>query len=272
MMFNVELTFVFQLVALGATVGLLAGLLGVGGGGIMVPMLTTLFILQQIASGHEVHLALGTSMASIIMTTFSSALSHHKNHNIDWQYVKTMSPFIILGSLLMSFAIPFIDTFYLALFFSVFMTHVSLKLLFGKQQNTSKLTPIPQIAGLGIGGISTIVAIGGAAFTVPYLVARGVHLKRAIGSSAAIGLPIALAGSVGYAINGLLLPEPISDSPYVLGFIHIPSVLIISFCGFVMAPVGVRLSGKLQVATLKKILAILLIGLSAKMLFNVLLN
>jgi len=268
----VETEFIMQLGLLGIVVGFAAGLLGVGGGGILVPMLTSMYLSANIVPSHAVHLALGTSMASIITTTFSSAFSHYKNHNIDWSHVRAMVPLIIVGAIGISFLVPFINTTFLAVFFSLFMFSISIKLFFKKQHITSKKTKIPpQLAGLGIGSLSTLVAIGGAVITVPYLISRGLEMRQAIGSSAAIGFPIAISGTIGYAINGHIGVEELANNQAIIGFVHIPSVIIISICGFVMAPVGVKMSTKLPVNVLKKIFAILLVGLSIKMLMNVLL-
>jgi|TARA_R110000868_G_scaffold390070_1_gene659603 uncharacterized membrane protein YfcA len=264
--------FIIQLSLLGIVVGFAAGLLGVGGGGILVPMLTSMYLSAEIVPSHAVHLALGTSMASIITTTFSSAFSHYKNHNLDWTYIKAMVPLIIMGAISISFLVPFINTTFLAVFFSLFMFSISLKLFFNKQHISAKQTKIPpQLAGLGIGSISTLVAIGGAVLSVPYLMSRGLEMRRAIGSSAAIGFPIAISGTIGYAINGHISAEELANHQGIIGFVHIPSVIIISISGFLMAPVGVKLSTKLPVKVLKKIFAVLLVGLSIKMLMNVLL-
>jgi len=266
----VEIEFIIQLSLLGIVVGFAAGLLGVGGGGILVPMLTTMYLSADIVLSHAVHLALGTSMASIITTTFSSAFSHYKNHNIDWFHVKAMVPLIVVGAVSISFLIPIINTTFLAVFFSLFMLGISIKLFINKQHTLTQKTSIPpKLAGLGIGSISTLVAIGGAVLIVPYLISRGLGMRKAIGSSAAIGFPIAISGTIGYAINGHISAEALANNQAIVGFVHIPSVIIISICGFIMAPVGVALSTKLPAKVLKKIFAVLLVCLSIKMLMNV---
>ena len=267
-----EIEFIIQLCLLGVVTGFAAGLLGVGGGGILVPMLTSIYLSLQIVPSHAVHLALGTSMASIITTTFSSAFSHYKNHNVDWPHVKAMVPLIIVGAISISFLVPMINTSFLAVFFSLFMFSMSIKLFINKQHTPTTKTHIPpQLAGLGIGSISTLVAIGGAVLIVPYLMSRGLGMRRAIGSSAAIGLSIAISGTIGYAINGQMSTNEWANNEAIIGFVHIPSVIIISIFGFIMAPVGVKFSTKLPVAVLKKIFAILLVCLSIKMLMNVVL-
>ncbi|MFB1035170.1 MAG: sulfite exporter TauE/SafE family protein, partial [Sinobacterium sp.] len=173
-----EIEFIIQLSLLGIVVGFTAGLLGVGGGGILVPMLTSIYLSAQIVPSHAVHLALGTSMASIITTTFSSAFSHYKNHNVDWPHIKAMVPLIIVGAIFISFLIPLINTSFLAIFFSLFMFSMSIKLLIGDRYTAATKTSIPpQLAGLGIGSISTLVAIGGAVLIVPYLMSRGLGMR-----------------------------------------------------------------------------------------------
>lgn len=265
-----EIEFFIQLAVLGVVVGFAAGLLGVGGGGILVPMLTSMYLSANIVPSHAVHLALGTSMASIITTTLSSAFSHYKNHNIDWLNVKAMVPLIIVGAISISFLIPIINTLLLAVFFSLFMLSIAIKLFVNRQPTVATRSKIsPQLAGLGIGGIATLVAIGGAALIVPYLISRGLEMRQAIGSSAAIGFFVALSGTIGYAINGHISAEELANNPSIIGFVHIPSVLIISSLGFIMAPLGVKVSTKLPVKVLEKIFGVLLVCLSIKMLMNV---
>jgi len=168
--------------------------------------------------------------------------------------------------------IPFINTTFLAVFFSLFMFSISIKLFVNKQNTSAKTNNIsPQLAGLGIGSISTLVAIGGAALIVPYLISKGLEMRRAIGSSAAIGFPIAISGTIGYAINGHINADELTNNEAIIGFVHIPSVMIISIFGFIMAPIGVKMSTKLPIKVLKKIFAVLLVCLSIKMLMNVLL-
>jgi uncharacterized membrane protein YfcA len=183
-----------------------------------------------------------------------------------------MVPLIVVGAISISFLIPFINTTFLAVFFSLFMFSISIKLFINKQHTLPTKTSIPpQLAGLGIGSISTLVAIGGAALIVPYLISRGLEMRRAIGSSAAIGFPIAISGTIGYAINGHISADELANNEAIIGFVHIPSVIIISIFGFIMAPIGVKFSTKLPVKVLKKIFAVLLVCLSIKMLMNVLL-
>lgn len=266
-MLDIEL--VLSLLLLGSVVGVIAGLLGVGGGGIMVPVLTTLFVAQGVATDQVVHLALGTSMASIIFTSISSMRSHHAKQGVVWDIVKGMSSGVILGTFLATFIASQINSLYLALFFSCFMAFVSLQMFINKKpQANRQISGKKEVffVGSGIGAVSALVSIGGGSLTVPYLVSRNIEIKKAVGTSAAIGLPIAIAGSVGYLVNGWANS---SLENYTLGFIYLPAVLLIAVSSFVTAPYGAKLAHHLPVKTLKKVFSLLLITLSIKMLTTI---
>ncbi|WDE06800.1 sulfite exporter TauE/SafE family protein [Thalassomonas viridans] len=265
--------FILQLILLGCAVGFMAGLLGIGGGGIMVPVLTGLFLAQGVAPEHVVHLALGTSMASIIMTSLSSSLAHYKHRNINWLVVKGFSPGVILGAFAMTFIAAKLNALYLVTIFSLFMAYVSAQMFLNKKPSPSRSMPSSKglfFAGSGVGGISSLVSIGGGSLTVPYLLWHNVDIKKAIATSAAIGLPISLAGSIGYLVNGYLVQPAVQQTSleYSLGFIYLPAVLLISVCSFFTAPLGARLVHRLPVQLLKKIFALLLFSLSVKMFYT----
>lgn len=254
---------------LGAVVGFVAGLLGVGGGAIMVPVLTSLFVTLNFLPEHLLHMALATSMASIILTSIASARTHQQHQAVLWPVVRLMSAGIVLGTFSATFIASLLPTLPLAIFFSCFMAYVALQLLLNIKPKPSRSLPgaVGMTAtGVGIGGISALVAIGGGSLTVPFLTWCNVRVQQAIGTSAAIGLPIALSGSIGYAIAGW---EQVGLPQFSLGYIYLPAVLLISAVSFFTAPLGAQLAHKLPVATLKKIFALLLIGLSAKMLHAV---
>jgi len=256
--------------ALGAFVGFFAGLLGVGGGGIMVPLLTTLFAAQGVPPEHLVHLALGTSMAAIVITSMSSLRAHHAHGAVRWDIVKGIAPGVMLGTFGGTFIASRVPTLPLAIFFACFMAYVSVQMILNVKPKPSR--QLPGAAGLtGVGGligiVSALVAIGGGSLSVPFMTWCNVKMQNAIGTSAAIGLPIALAGALGYLINGWGsggLPE------WSFGFVYLPALIAISAVSSFTAPVGARLAHRLPVATLKKIFAAVLMLLSAKMLHTVL--
>ncbi len=251
---------------LGAFVGFFAGLLGVGGGGIMVPVLTTLFVMQGFPLDKVVHLALGTSMAAIVLTSVSSLRAHHRHDAVRWDIVRSITPGILIGTFGATFIASRVASEPLAIFFACFMAYVSLQMLLNIKPKPSRNLPGKTgmtATGLGIGGISALVAIGGGSLSVPFMTWCNVSIHKAIGTSAAIGLPIALAGTLGYLLNGWGAQGMPTLS---FGFIYLPALLLLSVTSVFMAPLGARLAHRLPVATLKKIFAGLLIALCAKML------
>lgn len=254
---------------LGSFVGFVAGLLGVGGGGIMVPVLTLIFLHQGVDADSVVHLALGTSMASIIFTSISSLRAHQSHNSINWHIVKFMSLGVILGTFMGTFLATKSSSIYLAIFFTLFMAYVATKLLFKKQvENTDVQISNQQLmtSGGGIGAISALVSIGGGSLTVPYLASKGIDIKKAIGTSAAIGLPISITGTLGYLVNGW---GNSLNYEYTSGFIYLPAVFLISITSFFTAPYGAKLAQHLPVNILKKVFALLLLSLSFKMLLSI---
>ena len=264
-----ELILVF--LALGVFVGFMAGLLGIGGGGILVPVLTTLFIYQGFPMQSVVHIALGTSMACIVVTSFSSLRAHHANGAVIWSLVKTMALTIVAGTFLATFVAAQISSKGLAIFFSLFMAYVASQMFRSKKiqasgSNAGK-TELTLVA-FGIGAISALVSIGGGSLTVPYLNWRNVDIRKAIGTSAALGFPIAVTGTLGYLVNGIAAGG--ANPQYTLGFVYLPAVLLVTIPSYFTAPIGARLTQTMPVQVLKKIFGVLLIILSLKMLVSVL--
>ena len=263
---GVELIFAFVL--LGVVVGIMAGLLGIGGGGIMVPVLASIFMVQGIAKESVVHLALGTSMACIILTSFSSMRSHHKNGVVNWSLVKVMAIGMVLGTFSATFLIAYLSAKALAIFFAVFMAYVSINMF---RNQTAQIEPSDinrvELTGvtLGIGAVSALVSIGGGSLTVPYLTWRGINIRNAIGTSAALGFFIAIAGTLGYLINGEFNVASTEFVTYTWGYIYLPAVLLVSIPSYFTAPLGAKLTQRLPINRLKKIFGVLLIVLSLKM-------
>ncbi|NMG65482.1 TSUP family transporter [Azoarcus indigens] len=255
---------------LGAVVGFFAGLLGVGGGGITVPILTSLFVAQGFPHEQVVHLALGTSMAAIVMTSISSMRAHHGHGAVRWDVVRNITPAVLVGTFGGTFVASAVDTVPLAIFFALFMSYVAVQMLLNVKPKPSRSLPGAvgmSVAGLGIGGVSALVAIGGGSLSVPFLTWCNVKVHNAIGTSAAIGLPIAVAGAVGYLVNGWSvegLPR------YSAGFVYLPALVLITAVSTFTAPVGARLAHTLPVATLKKVFAGVIVLLIVKMLYGLL--
>lgn len=255
---------------LGAFVGVAAGLLGIGGGMIIVPSLSAIFLMQGMPVENVLHITLGTSMATIMVTSVSSLRAHNKKGGVLWDIVKMIAPGIILGTFLATFLAAYLSSFYLAILFSVFMAYVSTQMFIDKKPKPTRTLLEPKwqfFSGTIIGSISALVSIGGGSLSVPYLIWQNVDAKKAIGTSAAIGFPLAVSGTLGYIINGWSL---YNLDEYMLGFVYLPAFFFIAFFSYFTAPLGAKLAHLLPVHTIKKIFAVLLLILSIKMLISVL--
>ncbi|WP_020559525.1 sulfite exporter TauE/SafE family protein [Thiofilum flexile] len=255
--------------ALGAFVGLVAGLFGVGGGGVMVPTFTSLFALQHFPREHLVHMALATSMAAIIPTSIASLRAHHAHGAVLWSLVWKITPGILVGTFAATFLASQLDALPLAIFFTCFMAYVALQIWLNIKPKPSRQLPTllgTSLVGVGIGAVSALVAIGGGSLSVPFMTYCNVKIQHAIGTSAAIGLPLAIAGTVGYLVNGWSVPNL---PPYTIGYIYLPAVVLVSAVSFFTAPLGAKLAHSLPVTTLKRGFAVVMFSLSLKMLYTV---
>lgn len=252
----------------GAFAGVLAGLLGVGGGLIIVPLLTFVFTAQHLPDAYILHLALGTSLASIMFTSVSSLRAHHSRGAVNWQVVRTISIGILTGTFLGSCVAAQLTTGFLKGFFVIFLYYVAVQMLLNIRPKPSRTLPGGGgMFGVGnvIGGVSSLVGIGGGSLSVPFLTWCNLSMHNAVGTSAAIGFPIAVAGATGYILNGLT----VSSLPdWSLGFVYLPALAGVSLASIFTAPFGVRLAHSLPVGHLKKVFALLLIVMGTKMLLS----
>ena len=256
----------------GALAGVLAGLLGVGGGLIIVPLLVISFTRQGLPAASLMHLALGTSMASIVFTSISSLRAHDRRGAVDWTIVRRITPGILAGTFLGVWVAARLSTDFLKWFFVVFLYLVAVQMLLDKKPRPSREIPGPAgtgIVGGGIGLVSSLVGIGGGSLSVPFMAWCNVPVHRAIGTSAAIGLPIALAGSAGYVVNGLGAPEL---PAHTLGYVSLPALAGIVVASVSTAPLGARLAHSLPVSKLKRAFAFLLLLMGTRLLHDLLKN
>lgn len=252
---------------LGTVVGFFAGLLGIGGGLIMVPVLTFIFEAQQFPPDRLLHLALGTTMATIVFTSASSLRAHHGHQAVNWQVVKYITPGIIVGTLGGATLINALPSRILSVIFVVFIYFAATQMLFKLNPKPSRELPGKRGmlgAGAAIGAISSFVAIGGGLLTVPFLSWCNVRMQHAIGTAAAVGFPIALAGTLGYIINGLTQIQALPD--HSLGYVYLPALGWVVLASTLTAPFGARLTHIVQTATLRKIFVVLLYMLGTRML------
>ncbi|MBQ4568350.1 MAG: sulfite exporter TauE/SafE family protein [Desulfovibrio sp.] len=254
----------------GAVAGILAGLLGVGGGLVIVPMLVTIFPLQGVSPQYIQQLALGTSLASIVITSISSSRAHNKRGAVHWDIVRNITPGILAGTFLGGLVASYMPTLFLKIFFICFLLVVAAQMLSNYRPPASREMP-GALGTSGVGGIiglvSSFVGIGGGTLSVPFMAFCNVPLHHAVGTSAAIGFPIAVAGTLGYIIGGWGRP----DLPaFCLGFVHLQALFCLAAASFCTAPIGAKLSHALPTAKLKRGFAFFLILVAAKMFWSVL--
>jgi uncharacterized membrane protein YfcA len=255
--------------AIGAAVGFFAGLLGIGGGTIIVSSLALMFATRGFPADYVMHFAIGTSLAAIIAGSWSSFRTHNVHGAVDWAVVKAMIPGLLAGVLLGAVMARFVNAAFLKYFFLGFMTLIIVQLVFNIRPKASR--QLPGRAGLSamavfIGLCSSWFGGGAAAVGVPFLTWCNMNTHRAIGTVAALGFPVAIAGAIGYAIAGLNVP----DLPkWSVGFVYLPAFVGISVTSVLVAPYGARLAHKLKGPTLRRIFAVFLILVGAKVAISV---
>lgn len=262
------MTIFLMYILLGSLAGVLAGLLGIGGGLVIVPMLTFTFAAQGVPHEHILHLALGTSLASIMFTSVSSLRSHHRRGAVIWPVVFRITPGILFGTFLGSWVASRLSTNFLKIFFAIFLLYMATQMLFGMKPKGSRELPGKAgmfTAGSTIGIFSSLVGIGGGTLTVPFLAWHNTPMHSVIGTSSAIGFPIALAGAIGYLINGMGAVGLPSGS---IGFIQLTALTGIAAASILTAPLGAKIAHSLPVDKLKKLFAVLLYVVGLKMLIG----
>jgi uncharacterized protein len=254
--------------ALGAIVGFLAGLLGLGGGMTMVPLLTFIFAQQRFAPDHVVHMAVATATATIVFTSIASMREHHRHHAILWPVVAGLAPGIIVGSLAGPLIVAGMSTALLSGFFGVFVAVAATNVLYDRKPKPTRELPgkggLVMVGG-GIGLISSMVGAGGAFLSVPFMAACNVAMRNCVATSAALGLPIAVAGTIGFVVAGI---GQTGMPPYTVGYVYLPALLVIVAASMITAPFGARAAHRWPVRTLKRAFAFVLYALAAYMLWR----
>lgn len=253
--------------AIGAVAGVMAGLLGIGGGVILVPALIFLFQAQGISPEVVTQLAVGTSLATILFTGSTSAWTHHKNGHLDWTAVRGMSLFIVVGTQFGAVLAGALHGITLKRLFGLFEWVVAARMLLvaepkhgGKPLSTGWIYPV---GGIVIGAVSALFGIGGGTLTVPllvYLLDR--PIKAAIGTASAQGVVIALFGTLGFIYNGWNLPALPADA---WGFVSPKAALLIAITSSLTAPLGASLTHRLRPAYLSRAFGIFLIFIGMKL-------
>ena len=265
-----DISLILVLLVLGAATGFAAGLLGIGGGMLMVPFITMILTARNFPSEHVVHMAIATSLATIMFTSISSVRAHHKRGAVLWRVVKLLAPGILIGSWIGPWIGAQMNSTALAAFFGIFVAFSATQMLLDKKPAGSRELPKSTgmfAAGGIIGTLAGLVGAGGGFVSVPFMTWCNVKIHNAVATSAALGFPIALAGTLsniyyGMDIEGL--------PPASLGYIYLPALLVISIASVTTAPLGAKTAHNLPVKSLKKVFAYMLYALALYMLYKAL--
>ena len=263
------LTFILICMALGALAGLLAGLLGIGGGLVIVPLLTVLLPLYGIVPAEHVMLvAVATSLATIVITCSSSTRAHHRLHNIPWRLAPAVLMGAAAGAVTVGSFAHLVNGQFLQWFFACAVALIGLRMIFS--QMASGLRPLPTRPVLALisaflASIASLLGIGGGALYVPMLNFFSVDMRRAIGLAAVSGLVIAIFAVIGYVSSGW---SYYAFADGFVGFVYLPAVAAVVSTSMLAAPLGAKLTQVLPVLRIKRIFGLFLLLVSAKMMFS----
>lgn len=251
----------------GAVAGLLAGLFGIGGGLVLVPLLVALFDKQEFAATYTMIMAVATSLATIIVTSIASIRAHQRLGAVRWDLVFQLTPGVFAGGMLGAILADYMPSAVLRSIFAVFMLYVGIKmaLQLNPQADHLKADALPlTLAGTAIGLLSAILGIGGGTLTVPLLVKLNYPMRNAVAVASACGLPIAIAGTIIYALLGWQKSGLPNGS---LGYVYLPAFFGIIATSIFFAPIGAKLANTLPTQQLKRYFALLLFVVAIDLLW-----
>jgi uncharacterized membrane protein YfcA len=258
----------FACILLGMVAGLLAGLFGIGGGLVIVPVLALLFSSQGFPAERIMLMAVATSLATIILTSVSSVLAHHRLGSLMWAKVLRLSPMIMVGTIIGAIIAEHITAAALRIILVIFLLYVGVQMALQIKPKSGTAQPSKAldytVAGV-IGLLSSLVGIGGGTLTVPYLIYSQMTIHHAVAVSSACGLPIAVAGTLSYALlgwNADHLPA------WSLGYVYLPAFVGIALSSIFTAPLGAKLAHKLPAQTLKRYFSVLLFVMAVKLMVH----
>jgi len=257
-----------ELALIGVCTGFLAGLLGIGGGMLMVPFLTIILTARGYPADYTVKAAVATSLATICFTSLSSVRAHHQRGAVLWHVVRVLAPGILVGSLVGARVAVALPGKVLGVLFAAFVAFSATQMFLNRRPEPSRTLPGPAgMFGVGvvIGWLSSMVGAGGAFVSVPFMTWCNIRIHQAVGTSSALGFPIALAGTAGYVWAGLDLPQM---PPASAGYLFLPGLVVISIASMAMAPLGARTAHRMDIQPLKRVFAVVLYGLSAYFLLR----
>ncbi len=262
---------VVALLALGATSGLLAGLFGIGGGIVMVPLMTTLLIAADVDPAVIMKVAIATSLTTILFTSAASVREHHRHGAVRWDVFRVMAPGIVVGAYGGAQFAASMRGHWLALLFAMFVVATATQVLLHRprtlvvgEARPVLSRPLLLSGGVTVGALSALLGGGGGFATVPFLLRIGVPLRETVATSSACGLPIAVAGALGYMVAGWNTPLPGPS----LGFVYLPAALLMALTSMLTAPLGARMSHRMPPVMLRNSFAALLYALAIMMFWK----
>ena len=264
----IELLLFAELFALGLVIGFFAGLLGIGGGMLMVPFLVFVLAAQGVGDTVLVKVAVATSLATICFTSLSSVWAHHQKGAVLWPVALVLAPGILIGSVAGANVAVAMPAKVLTVFFALFVTFSATQMLLNKKPKPGRSLP-GSIGMFGVGSVigvlSSMVGAGGAFVSVPFMTWCNISIHKAVATSAALGFPIALAGSLAYGLAGLGR----TDLPVgAIGYVYLPGLISIALGSMLTAPLGARTAHRMDIAPLKKVFALFLYLMAAYFLFR----
>jgi uncharacterized membrane protein YfcA len=262
--------FLAAYVVLGVGVGFLAGLLGIGGGLIQVPLLALLFARQGFPPEHLMHAAVATATATMVFTAVASAREHHRHGGVLWGVVASLAPGVVIASIVGPQIVNGLSTTAFALLFGAFVAVMATQILLDRKPRPSRQLPSRTVlaaVGAGIGLVSSMVGAGGAFLSVPFLLWCNVRLTSAVSTAAGLGLPIAIAGTIGFVIAGRDAQGMPAGS---IGYIHLPALAAIVVGSMTAAPLGARATHRAPLRLLRRAFACLLYVVAASMVWKAL--
>jgi uncharacterized membrane protein YfcA len=269
--FAEALTLIAILAATGAIAGVISGLLGVGGGIVIVPVLFFVFIGLDIEEAVRMHVAIGTSLATIIFTGFVSARAHWKKGSVDTTLLKSWGAAVAFGVIAGTIIGGNVAGEVLTLVFAVVAALVAINMAFkpaeGAKKRLMPKTPLKEILGTIIGFFSVMMGIGGGTLSVPILSFFSYPIRLAVGTASAIGLIIAIPGTLGYVYFGWGLPDL---PPFSLGYVNLAGFLAIVPLSMLTAPLGARIAHAIPPTALRYCFAGFLAVTSARMVTSIL--
>lgn len=250
----------------GLVSGFLAGLLGVGGGLVIVPVLAFVFESERLEPDHAFHFALGTSLACIVLTALSSVIVHNRHHAVNWQVFRRITPGILIGTFFGSRLAMRLPAAHLKAFFALFACYTAARLFFDIKPKPTRTLPGSfgmTASGILIGAVSSLAGIGGGSMCVPFFSWCNMKMTDAIGTSSAVVFSVAVAGTFWYGIEGFSLE---GLTRYSAGFVYLPALFFLAIGSVSAVPLGARLAHRLPVARLKKVFALVLLVIAAKLI------